>query len=132
LEAARTGVRARSSNSSTGEAFDSDARRQYASNLAEFDDQISEAESFNDQGRLEKLQSERQQLLDHVAKNLGIGGRSRVATDAGKARKNIRQQVKRDIDRIARAHAELANHLQLDFQSDPMCYAPNEETFWQF
>lgn len=132
LEAARTGVRARSSNSSTGESFDLDARRQYASHLAEIDDQITEAESFNDLGRIEHLQAERQQILDHVAKSVGIGGKARIVTDAGKARKNIRQQVKRDIDRIAKAHSELAKHLQLAFQSDPMCYAPNQETFWQF
>ena len=132
LESARTGVNARSSNSSTGESFDPEARRQYARQLAEIDEEIAEATSFNDIGRLEKLQNDRQGILDYVAKATRKGGKARVATDASKARKNIRQQVNRDLDRIRTFCPELAEHLRVAFLSDAMCYQPDHDPRWQF
>ena len=132
LESARTGVKARSSNSSTGEAFDAEARRQYASQLAEIDEEITEATSFNDFGRLEQLQNDRERILDHVSKATRKGGKARVATDASKARKNIRQQVNRDVDRIRTFSPELAEHLRIAFLSDAMCYRPEQDPRWQF
>jgi len=64
---------------------------------------------------------------------------SRVATDASKARKNIRQQVNRDIDRIRTFSSELADHLRLAFLSDAMCFLsdamrvqPDHDPQWQF
>ena len=132
LESARTGVSARSSNSSTGESFDAEARRQYARQLAEIDEEIAEAASFNDIGRSEQLQNDRQRILDHVSKATRKGGKARVATDASKARKNIRQQVNRDLDRIRAFSPELAEHLRIGFQGDPMCYQPDHDPRWQF
>ena len=132
LESARTGVSARSSNSSTGESFDAEARRQYARQLAEIDEEIAEAASFNDIGRSEQLQNDRQRILDHVAKATRKGGKARVATDASKARKNIRQQVNREVDRIRTFCPELAEHLRIGFQGDPMCYQPDYDPHWQF
>jgi hypothetical protein len=132
LETARTGVRARSSNSPMGEAFDEDARRQYAKQLADLDEDLAEAESFVDLGRIEQLQTQRQMILDHVSKNIRLGGKARIVTDTGKARKNIRQQVKRDIDRISKASSALTDHLADAFSGDPLCYSPTSEIFWQF
>jgi hypothetical protein len=132
LEVSRTGVRARSSNSPMGEMFDEDARRQYAKHLAELDEELAEAESFGDLGRIEQVQTQRQAILDHVSKSMRLGGKARIVTDAGKARKNIRQQVKRDIDRIAKASSVLADHLAGAFRGDPLCYSPSSEVFWQF
>lgn len=132
LEAARTGVRGRSSNSSTGEVFDGEARREYARKLAEVDEEIALATRFNDIASIERLQSERQTLVDHITKATGRGGKSRVATDASKARKNIRQQVNRDIDRIRNFSPELGEHLRIGFLSDAMCFQPDHDPQWQF
>lgn len=132
LEAARTGVNGRSSASSQGESFDFEARRQYAQKLAEIEEEISEAAEFNDQGRLEKLQEERQAIIDHVTKASGKGGKARVTTDASRARKNIRQQLQREIERMKRTSPELAEHLRIAFQGDALCYRPTVDPQWQF
>ncbi|XZE35824.1 hypothetical protein SH501x_001368 [Pirellulaceae bacterium SH501] len=132
LESVRTGVNGRSSTSSTGESFDAEARKQYAQKLADLEEEITEASEFHDWGRLEKLQTDRQAILDHVTKASRKGGKARVTTDASRARKNIRQQVKREIERIEGSSPELAEHLRIAFQGDPMCYRPTTDPQWQF
>lgn len=132
LEASRSGVKGRSSTSPTGESFDAEARRQYAQKLAELEEEIAEATEFNDQGRLEKLQEDRQAIVDHVTKGSRKGGKARVTTDASLARKRIRQQVQRDIKRIEQSAPELAEHLRIAFQGDAFCYRPTIDPQWQF
>lgn len=132
LESARTGIRGRSSTSPTGEIFDAEARRQYALRLSEVDEEIAEAAQFNDLGRLERLQADRQKILDHVAKATRKGGMARVATDSARARKNIRQQISRDIGRLGKYCPELAQHLKRSLQGESLSYRPSHEPGWQF
>jgi hypothetical protein len=132
LESARTGVRGRSSNSSTGESFDAEAKREYARKLREIDEELEEATQFNDLASMERLQLEREKLIDHISKVTGKGGKARVTTDASRARKNIRQQVNRDIDRMSKFCPELAEHLRTAFQGESLCYRPTQEPGWQF
>jgi hypothetical protein len=132
LETARTGVRGRSSNSSTGESFDAEAKREYARKLREIDEELEEAAQFNDLASIERLQSEREKLIDHISKATGKGGKARVTTDTSRARKNIRQQVNRDIDRISKFCPELADHLRTAFQGESLCYRPTQDPGWQF
>jgi hypothetical protein len=132
LESARTGVRGRSSNSSTGESFDAEAKREYARKLTEIDEELDEATQFNDLASIERLQLEREKLIDHISKATGRGGKARVSTDASRARKNIRQQVNRDIDRISKFCPELAEHLRTACQGESLCYRPSQDPGWQF
>ncbi len=132
FESARTEIKARSSNSSTGEAIDTETRRQLATKLAEVEDDITEAMEFNDVGRLEKLQAVREELIEYVTKATGKGGRSRIATDASRARKNIRQQISREVNRIDKFCPALAQHLKIAFQGDALCYRPTTDPNWQF
>ncbi len=109
-----------SSNSSTGESFDLDARRQYSSHLVEIEDQISEAQSFNDLGRIEHLQAERQQILDHVAKSVGIGGKARIVTDARQSEeKHSGSKSNETSIGLPKLILNLPNICSLAFQSDP-------------
>jgi hypothetical protein len=57
---------------------------------------------------------------------------ARVATDAAKARKNIRQQINRDIGRLGKYCPELAQHLKQAFQGESLSYRPSHEAGWQF
>ena len=132
LESARTGILGRSSNSSTGESFDAEAKREYARKLSEIDEELEEAAQFNDLASIERLQSEREKLIDHISKATGKGGKARVSTDASRARKNIRQQVNRDIDRMSKFCPELAEHLRTAFQGESLCYRPTQDPGWQF
>ena len=132
LESARTGVRGRSSNSSTGETFDAEAKREYARKLNEIDEELEEATQFNDLASMERLQTEREKLIDYISKATGKGGKARVSTDASRARKNIRQQVNRDIDRISKSSTELAEHLRTAFQGESLSYRPTQDPGWQF
>lgn len=132
LESARTGVRGRSSNSSTGESFDAEAKREYARKLSEIDEELEEAAQFNDLASIERLQSDREKLIDYISKATGKGGKARISTDASRARKNVRQQVNRDIDRISKFSPELADHLRTAFQGESLCYRPTQDPGWQF
>lgn len=133
LEHARTGMAARSSNSGTGERIDEQAKRDYESKLNELHAEIVEAERFNDPGRLEKLRSEFQDITDELSKSTGKNGRLRITTDAGKSRRNVRQQMQRDItQKIASKHADLADHLLDAFKRDWMCYQPEFDPGWEF
>lgn len=131
LEAARTGIVARSSNSSTGAILDEQARREYSRRLADLDEEIAQAQANNDLGTLEQLQTEKHEIANEVSRATGLQGKSRVSTDESKARKNVRQAMSRDINRIAKSHPTLAEHLTLAFKGDWMSYRPSEETFWE-
>lgn len=132
LENARTGIAARSSTSGTGESFDEDARREYKRTLADISARIAEAERNNDAGTLETLQTEQYEILSQLQKDTGKNGKARVLTDESKSRKNVRQAVNRDIQRIAEHHADLAQHLKLAFKGNAMCYSPSDDPAWAF
>lgn len=133
LEQARTGITARSSTSGTGERLDDEAKRDYEAELIELREDIAEAESFNDPGRLEQLRSEFQIIADELTKSKGKDGQSRITTDAGKSRRNVRQQMQRDINKkIAPQHPDLADHLLKAFKRSWMCYQPDDDPGWEF
>lgn len=109
-----------------------DSRAEYARKFSELDEELEEAAQFNDLASIERLQSERQTLVDCISKATNRGGKSRVAIDASKARKNIYQQVNRDIDRIRAIGGELAEHLRIGFLGDAMCFQPDYDPQWHF
>lgn len=133
LEQARTGLAVRSVNSGTGQRLDEAAKRDYERKLAELSEDIVEAEQFNDGGRLEKLQKEFEAITDELTKSTGKSGKSRITTDASKSRRNVRQQMQRDITKkIVLQHPDLADHLLKAFKLDWMCYQPENDPGWMF
>lgn len=132
LEAARTGINARSATSGTGESLDAEALTDYKRQLLELSEDIVIAERNRDVGTLERLQTERHQIAELLQKDIGLHGKSRVKTDAGNSRKNVRQQLQREIERIRKPHPALAEHLSASFHGHWMSYQPADDPQWEF
>ena len=73
------------------EVLDRRAVAEFRRRLADLDDELAEAETHHDEGRVGKLATERQFLLDELAGAAGLGGRSRrMGDDVDRARKAVR------------------------------------------
>lgn len=132
LEAARTGINARSATSGSGETIDDEALAHYKRQLLELSEDIAIAEQNRDVGTLERLQTERHQIAELLQKEIGLNGKSRIKTDAGNSRKNVRQQLQREIERIRKLHPALADHLSASFRGHWMSYQPVDDPQWEF
>lgn len=112
--------------------FDERARREIAARLRALEDDIAEAEASGDGERV-ALGRERVQLLaEEVARDVGLGGRSRKLDDpAERARKTVSTRIRRAIDAVGRAHPELGRHLDRSIDTGAWCaYRPAEPTEW--
>lgn len=114
-------------------ALDERARRQIKEHLRELDETIDEAERNHDGVRVAMAKEERQRLAEAVARDLGLGGRSRRVDDpVERARKTVSTRIRRTIDQIARAHPELGRHLARSIDTGTWCaYRPADPMDWE-
>jgi tetratricopeptide (TPR) repeat protein len=110
-----------------GEMLDPEARQAYRERLRELDLDISQAEDWNDPERLERLQSEREFLMQELAAAVGLGGRSRVAASAAeRARLNVGKAIRSSIQRIDAYSPALGAHLGVAVHTGTFCaYTPD-------
>ncbi|MGM0537241.1 MAG: hypothetical protein ACQER5_14410 [Pseudomonadota bacterium] len=94
------------------EVFDAKAREAYRQRLAETEEDIAEAEANNDLHRAELARVDRQYLLDELRRGIGLGGRARtVGGGVERARTSTTRSLRYALERIARHHAPLGEHL---------------------
>ena len=110
-----------------GEALDSQARAAYKQRLASLQDELAEAEDFNDLGRIERLQDELAFLSQELAQAVGLGGRARkVRSPVERARTSVTKAIKQAIKRITEIHPALGEHLRQTVRTGAFCvYAPD-------
>ena len=118
-----------------GEVLDPQARTAYRQRLQDLQEELSEAQSFNDPGRIEKLQEEIEFLTQELAQAVGLGGRARKAASvAERARINVTKRIKIALRKISEQHATLGDHLALTIRTGTFCvYAPSSQqpVMWQ-
>lgn len=123
--AARTAI----SSSDMGSVLDPQAKREYRKRLDDLEEEIDEATTFNDDGRLRKAEEEKEFLLQELAAATGLGGRDRVSGAASeRARVAVTRAIRSALRRIAAAHPGLGDHLDrsihtgtfLAYKPDPM------------
>lgn len=125
LLAASAGIDPRITSGSLGRPFDDQAFSDYKRRFTEVVEELEEAESNNDIGRVVKLQEEREAIGMELARYQGFGGRKRERFDADKVRKAVSMAVTRAIDSIRDEHTVLGRHLRnsidpgLTFRYDP-------------
>jgi len=108
--------------SSAGEQLDARARRAYEERLSDLAEQIDEAESDADAGRLEKLRRERAMLEAELARAFGLGHRARQAGSAGeRARVNVQRRIKDAIARVVEVDRELGRRLEKSVRTGTYC-----------
>ena len=112
--------------------LDEQAKQAYRRRLQDLDREVAEAEDQGDPGRVEKARSERDAIAHELAAALGLGGRDRGLGDpAERARKAVTERIRYSMARIARAHPELAAHLEASVTTGSSCaYAPAEPVTW--
>lgn len=114
------------------EVLDAQARRAYRTRLRELDAELGEAAAANDPGRTERLEEERERLLDEMRKATGLGGRDRkMGDDAERARSAVTWRIRNAIKKLESAHPALARHLGHSIKTGVFCsYTPEKETRW--
>lgn len=109
-----------------GDALDPEARAAYKRRLAELDEELREAESWNDGARVTRARSEMEMLSAELASAVGIGGRSRrVGSAAERARVAVTRRVRDVIRRVTEHSPELGRHLEATVKTGMLCsYRP--------
>jgi hypothetical protein len=96
-----------------GEVLDATAQAAYRRRVAELDEELAEADAWNDAGRRERLRAELELLRDELARGVGLGGRNRRSASAvERARVNVQKRLRGVVKRIGDGLPELAAHLE--------------------
>jgi hypothetical protein len=131
LVGAGTGVAVQSG---LGDLVDREGLNAYRERLRDLDGEIAEASEWSDTGRLESLQTEREALLDEIARSTGLFGRARTTgSSQERARIAAKKAISAAINRIAAVHPALAGHLQTTIHTGNQCVylsQPDDAPIW--
>lgn len=110
-----------------GELLDAQARAAYKARLTELEEELDEAERFNDPVRAERAREERDVLVRELARAVGLGGRDRrAASHAERARLNATRAIRAALANLAREHPALGRHLAATIRTGRYCaYTPD-------
>jgi adenylate cyclase len=110
----------------SGTVLDASAKSAYRQRLDELRTELSEAESFHDDGRAGRLREEIEFLSQQLAAAVGLGGRDRRAGGASeRARVNVTRAIADGVKRIREHSPALARHLDSAIRTGTFCvYRP--------
>lgn len=131
LLASRIGIDERKLTGSSGELTDKKSVEECRDRYQDLMQEIAEADADNDWGRLEKLQTEQDQLALHFASVLGKGGKPREASDIKKVSQSVSVGIKRTLEVLDTELKPLADHLRAHLSRGvcPM-YSPTTDMDW--
>jgi hypothetical protein len=102
--------------------LDARALAEYRRRLAELDDDLAEAEQWNDTERASRARTERDFLLAELASATGIHGRPRrLPTETERARVNVTRAIRSAIGKIRTHDADAAAHLDQAVRTGTYC-----------
>jgi tetratricopeptide (TPR) repeat protein len=129
-------VRAAACSADAGPLLDPEAKKNYRIRLNELRDELDEARSFNDIGRVDRISSEIEFLEGEMARAVGLGGRDRRAGSISERRRvRVTNAVRSAIEQIGKNHRELAEHLKIAVRTGTLCtYRPDPASTpkWEF
>ena len=114
--------------------LDERARRELKTRVRELQQEIDDADAGHDVGRAERAREELDQIVEHLAGALGLGGRTRaLGSPAERARSAVTWRIRNSIKKIAAAHSRLGRHLENSIRTGTFCvYEPETPTNWVF
>ncbi len=119
-----------------GEVLDPQAKATYRQRLKELQAELSEAQEFNDAGRVEKLRDELEFVTQELVGAVGLRGRARkAASPQERARVNVTRAIRTAITRVTETHPALGQYLTQTIKTGAFCvYVPDPYTplTWQF
>jgi len=105
-----------------GEQSDRRALMAYRNRLRDLDEDLDEAHSWNDPGRAERIELERDALLRELAGATGLGGRARTTSgSAERARVAVRKAIAAALDRIDAEDPATARLLRRTVRTGRVC-----------
>ncbi|HEY1537805.1 MAG TPA: AAA family ATPase [Solirubrobacteraceae bacterium] len=117
-----------------GPVLDAQAKAEYRARVGELQEEIEEAESFNDPERLAQAREELSFLLRELAGAVGLHGRDRRAgSEAERARVNVTRAIRTALKRIGEHDPGLARSLGSAIRTGLFCVyepVPGEEPVW--
>jgi hypothetical protein len=113
-------------------ALDERARREIRDRLQHLDAEEADAEADGDGERAALAREDRQLLAEAVARDLGLGGRSRrIGDPVERIRKTVSTRIRRAVAAVGRVHPELGRHLERSIDTGAWCaYRPSEPVHW--
>lgn len=110
-----------------GEVLDPQAKAAYRQRLAELEEDLGEAEAWNDAERVSRVKEEIEFLTRELAGAVGLAGRDRKAASAAeRARLNVSRAIRAAMGRIAENHPALGEHLDVTVNTGIYCsYTPD-------
>jgi hypothetical protein len=111
----------------SGPLLDARAKEAYRRRLTEIEEDIAEATSMADLGRIAQAQAEREFLVRELSRAVGLGGRDRRAGSASeRARVSVTRAVRQALARIRDHNVPLADHLERVVRTGTHCtYLPD-------
>ena len=112
-----------------GALLDAKAKTAYRRRLSELSEELTEAERFNDLGRVGRIRAEIEALTAQLAAAVGLGGRDRKAACAAeRARLTVTKRIKDALHKIRDRHPLLGQHLAAVVKTGYFCsYRPDQE-----
>jgi pimeloyl-ACP methyl ester carboxylesterase len=113
--------------------LDDRARSEFRARVQAIEEDLEEARSFNDLGRIERLEQEGDAILAELRVATGLGGRSRKLKDPSeRARKAVSARIRESIQRIAEAHPAAGEHFADAVRTGAFCcYEPKSRVNWR-
>ena len=130
LDLAGSAIRGRGS---TVPVLDSRARAEFKRRITDLDEDLAEAEARHDLGRVERIENEREALLDELRRATGHAGKDRGLgpNTVERARKAVTARLRDTIGRIEAVLPELGSHLDRSIVTGTYCrYQPAEPLTW--
>jgi hypothetical protein len=129
------GIEVRSrGDSDAGPILDSEAKRAYRARVAELQEEIDEAESFNDPERAARARAELAFVARELASAVGLHGRDRkTGSDAERARVNVTRAIRTALKRVSEHDPVLGRKLGAAIRTGTFCVyepVPGEEPVW--
>ena len=117
-----------------GPVLDAQAKAAYRLRLQELQEEIDEAESFNDRKRAARAREERDFVARELAGAVGLHGRDRkIGSDAERARVNVTRAIRTALKRVAEHDPALGRRLDAAVRTGTFCVydpPPGEQPRW--
>ncbi len=117
-----------------GPVLDSQAKAAYRLRVEQLQEEIDEADAFNDPERAASAREELAFVARELAGAVGIGGRDRkTGSDAERARVNVTRAIRTALKRVSEHDASLGHRLGGEIRTGIFCVyepAPGDEPEW--
>jgi len=114
------------------EVFDEKAKNNYKKRMQSLQEDLEEAESLHNHEQAEKISYELDQLIEHLSKATGMGGKTRkLKSPVERSRAAVTLRIRSAIKKIGQAHPDLGKHLTNTVRTGTFCsYQPEQSITW--